>query len=231
MVAPHDPNAVNLVLKQATDAIAAIAALGTAAFGMVDATKTLPKALNVSYRGTGTILAALAPFAPALQQVLGVNWKGAIVGPWINGVAKDDQKNTTKGLIRLGLTDASADAVAKAANVDPAMLKDAIKALQTGAGLSTEEINELGRLDATVDAILSAAYERADQEYRNTCKVVAGFMAIALALGADTVLDRASQGVNFGLAILVGIVSVPLAPMAKDLTSALQTAVKSLGSV
>jgi hypothetical protein len=223
--------AVDLVLKHATDAIAAIAGLGTAAFGMVDVTKTLPPFLNVSYRGTATILKALGPFAPALQQVLGTNWKEAIIGPWINGVAKDDQKNATKSLIRLGLTTASAPAVAAAANVDAAMLGTAITALQTGAGLTPEQINELGRLDATVDAILSAAYERADQQYRNTCKIVAGVMAVMLAFGADYVLDQADQGVNFGLAILVGIVSVPLAPMAKDLTTALTTAVKSLGSV
>jgi hypothetical protein len=223
--------AVDLVLKHASDAIAAIAGLGTAAFGMVDVTKTLPPVLNVSYRGTGTILKALGAFAPALKQVLGDNWQDAIIGPWINGVAKDDQKNTTKGLIRLGLTADSADAVAKAANVNAAMLKTAIAALQSGAGLTSEQINELGRLDATVDAILSAAYERADQEYRNTAKIVAGGMAIALALAADAVLTRADVGLNIGLAILVGIVSVPLAPMAKDLTTALQSAVKSLGSV
>jgi hypothetical protein len=226
-----DPNTVDLVLKCVVDAIAAIAALGTAASGLVDVTKTLPRRLNVSYRGGETIEKALTPFAKAMENVLGAGWKDAIMGPWINGAPRDEQKNTAKSTIRLGLTKDNSAAIAKAAHVAPAALDTAIGNLEAGAPLATADINVLGRLDATVDAILAAAYERADQQYRNTAKFVAGVFAIGLALAGNAILDKAHAPQNWVVAVLVGIVAVPLAPMAKDLTTALQTAVKTIGSI
>lgn len=227
-----DPAVVDVVLKGATDAIAAIAALGTAASGLVDATKISGiQFLNVSYYGSGTILDALRPFESALKNVLGDKWEEAILSPWINGAPQDAQKNTSKSIIRLGLTAANAPKIADAAHVDAAALGTAIGKLEKGLDLDPSDINVLGRLDATIDTILNAAYERADQTYRNTAKFTAGIFAVALALAGDYILSKAGMQHDWLLAVLVGIVSVPLAPIAKDLTTALQTAVKSLGSV
>ena len=60
--------------------IGAIAALGTAAAGLVDATKLFPVWANVSHRGRATLNAALATFASALTAVLGPTWLDSIMG-------------------------------------------------------------------------------------------------------------------------------------------------------
>jgi hypothetical protein len=224
-----------LLLTEATHVIAAIAALGTAASGLVDATKAIPvQWLNVSYRGRDTLMAALNPFGTALTAVLGPDWQIAILGQWVNGAPMDNQKATAKSVIRLGISQKNVDEIAVAAHVEPQALAAAITNLETGAALSTADFNVLGRLDATVDANLNAAYERADQEYRNTAKVLAGVFAVLLAMTGDYILAGGAWTKfwpNFPSAIIVGLIAVPLAPMAKDLTSALQTAVKTIGSV
>lgn len=96
----------------------------------------------------------------------------------------------------------------------------------------------LGRFDAMIDARLDGGYERADQFYRNSAKALAAVFAIILA-SAGEALIQVSRGIPFGfcefvtsggflLAVLVGAVSVPLAPIAKDISTALQTAVKAM---
>ena len=101
-------------------------------------------------------------------------------------------------------------------------------------------MNLLGRFDAVVSAILDAAYERGDQQYRNTAKAMAALIATVLAVIAGgiiffsiekspTVTDYISSGF-FLLAALVGLISTPLAPVAKDLTSSLQAAVKAVNA-
>jgi hypothetical protein len=220
------------LLHSVTYIIGAIAALGTAAAGLVDATKLFPVWVNVSHRGRATLNAALAPFSSALVAVLGPTWLDSIMGHWVNGdETKDEQKNNAKALIRLGLSSKNATVIAAAAHVDPDALDSAIKKLETGQDLQTADINVLGRLDATVDAMLDAAYESAEQQYRNTAKFLSGCAAVLLAVSANAIVNGGDWFHNMGLAILVGIVAVPLAPMAKDLTSALQGAVKAIGSV
>jgi hypothetical protein len=70
---------------------------------------------------------------------------------------------------------------------------------------------------------LDEGYERADQRYRNAAKVLAGAFSIVLALFGGWIV-----GSNPLLALFVGIIAVPLAPIAKDLSRTLQAAVKAL---
>lgn len=212
--------------------IAAIGALGTAASGLVDSTKLLPAFVNVSRRGQHVLNVALLPFAPALSSVLGTGWLEAIMGHWINGEPRIDQKNRAKSLIRLGLSSKNCSAIATAGHVDEGALKKAIDRLEQGQDLDTANINVLGRLDASVDAILDAAYEHADQQYRNMAKVLAGVVSVALAIAGNVSINGYDHWANnLGVAALVGVVAVPLAPVTKDLTTALQNAVKAMRAV
>jgi hypothetical protein len=102
---------------------------------------------------------------------------------------------------------------------------------------------------------LDAAFERADQAYRNRARLVAAAIAILLAQGAAFIYDaehadsaRIEDRVGplwelakplgrmifaigpetHFIALLVGLLAVPVAPIAKDLTTSLSTAVNAL---
>lgn len=227
-------------MSQVTDALAttvsvitAMGALGTAAFGLVDATKAF--AGGVSNIGFGAILGALRPFDAALDQAT-PDWRATLRANWINGVAKEDQKTAAKTLIRLGISATNVDALATAGHVDQADLRRALTAIEKGAPLSIADAQLFGRLNAVIDAVMDAGYELGDQRYRNACKLIAGLVAIGLAAWAGflvkdlpIVATLKSQPDYIGSrlfwwALFAGAVSVPVAPIAKNLASSLQDA-------
>ena len=221
--------------------LAAAAALGTAAYGLVDASKALRG--GVSNLGFGSIAAAVTPLiaggaggALTRREVL-----ATLEANWLNGVAKADQKAAAKSLIRLGVTPASADALARATGIDPPTFKALAVSIAKGKPLTPPELTVLGRFDTVVSAALDTGYERADQQYRSGAKLVAAIVAVALALVGGGILffERGQGATIFGyvssqdvlVAFLVGLMATPLAPIAKDLTSSLAAAVKAVSSV
>ena len=216
-------------------AITAMGTLGTAAFGLVDATKVF--AGGVSNCGFGHILKAVKPFEASLDNASPV-WKATLRANWINGVPKEDQKSAAKNLIRLGLSSATADALATATNVSPADLKAAMAKVEANAGaapgeqqnLTAADALVLGRLNAAVDAAMDAGFERADQQYRNAARVTAGIFAVGLAVWAGHLLLHANTvpGLTadnwLQVSFFVGLLATPIAPIAKDLASSLQAA-------
>lgn len=252
------------LLAQAGAGIAAIAALGTAASGLVDSTKAFGG--GVSRFGFAHIQAALQPFDAALTQAGAVwprtvrtgvfrakpkpgataNWREAVRANWINGRPKPDQKAAVKALIHVGLTPATAPIVAPAGHVNAAILTAAATAIAAGSPPSptSDQGNILIQFDAAIDAAMDGAFERADQQYRNIAKLCAGGFAVILAIFGGVVVAAEAKGgpntlsleficayigtANFWTAVLVGVIAVPLAPMAKDLTSSLQAAATAL---
>jgi hypothetical protein len=78
--------------------------------------------------------------------------------------------------------------------------------------------------------MLDEAYQRADQAYRNATRGIAAAVAIVLALIGGLILEN---GAVFTLrdifaSLIVGLLATPLAPVAKDLSSALASAVNTL---
>ncbi|MDR3509140.1 MAG: hypothetical protein P4L64_14700 [Caulobacteraceae bacterium] len=224
---------VGATLTAVIAAITAIGGLGVAAAGLVDATKAFGG--GVSNFGFGRIEAALKPFQAALV-LAESNWAATIRANWINGAPKEDQKAAAKSLIRLGLSSDNADAMAKAGHVDAAKLKLVLTAIETGAALTPDQVNLLGRFNAAIDAAMDGGFEQADQQYRNASKLLSGVAAIGLAVWGGDLLHGGSfpdyvGSADFGKAFLVGIIAVPLAPVAKDLTSSLQAAVTALKAV
>ena len=216
-------------------AITAIGALGTAASGLVDATKAFGG--GVSNVGFNKIKKALEPFKPALANAQS-DWTAAIRASWINGVAKEEQKAAATSLIRLGLTPANAAALAASCKVDPVALQAVITAIDTGAPpLRPDQINLLGRFNAAIGATMDGAFELADQQYRNASKVWAGVAAVGLAVWGGGLLSGAhSFGdfftyPDFAKALMAGVIAVPLAPVAKDLTSSVQAAVTAMKAI
>lgn len=218
--------------------LAATGALGTAAMGLVDTTKVFGG--GPSNFGFGYVRSALEPFlapltddAPAFgrTQVL-----QTLKANWLNGVAKADQKAKAKSLIHLGLTKGSAPALAKAAGVDSAKLESLAHKTAAGRKVTQEEINVLGQFDAVLSAVLDTAYERGDQKYRNASKFCAMLVSTLLGgVGGWIVFGAGSASYfttsNFALCALTGAIASPLAPVAKDLASSLQTAVSAVSAL
>lgn len=207
---------------------AATAALGTASFGLVDASKFFRG--GISNVGYGFIEEALRPFRAALALIDSRDPYAVVKANWLNGVDKGEQKARARDLIRLGLTSSNAEALAAdITGVDGPRLAAVALKVENGTPLVEEDTNLLGRFDAIVDARLDAAFERADQSYRNSARVAAGAVSVLLALiGAVLIVGMAAFEVgHFVTAVLLGAVATPIAPIAKDVASALSTAISA----
>src|SRR5260370_3690579 len=226
--------------------IAAVGGLGTDAYGLVDASKGVMG--GVSNAGFRFVREAVAPLLGAADGSAGKQAPTRI-GPqdilrtlranWLNGVAKADQKAIAKSLIRLTITPESAPRLAAGTGVDPKELTAVADRIRAGTPLLPQDVNVLGRFDAIVSAVLDEGDERGDQRYRNTSKLAAALVAITLAVVAGGIIDNVSNSVQAMtylasrdclVAILVGAIATPLAPVAKDLSSSLAAAVKALSS-
>jgi hypothetical protein len=210
--------------------IAAAAALGTAAFGLVDASKAFWGGL--SNPGFGYVRKAIAALLPASITVAAAFGPSQILqtlrANWLNGVSKADQKAVAKSLIRLMLKPETAPAMAAAVGVNADHLTLAARHVQDDENLTEQDIKVLGTYDVMVSAVLDFGYERADQFYRNCAKIAAAICAVVLAVAAKRILDGSFE--NLPTAIVVGLVATPLAPIAKDLSSSLNAAVKAVSA-
>jgi len=222
------------LVQSVSNIIAAVAALGTASMGVVDASKAFDG--GPSNIGFACIKRTLKPFLPKQANGAFTEAKllAALKSNWINGVAKADQKAKAKALIHLGLTAGNAKELAEAAGIDPdtlaAVAKKVAGKVEPGqpTALTPAETNALGQFDAILSAILDEAYERADQQYRNGAKILAMIVAVVFGVLGSWLLNGDVTWANSGLGALVGLAAVPLAPVAKDLVSSLQAAAGAL---
>lgn len=218
------PSPADIGIARLVGIITAIGALGMAAFSLVDATKAFGGGVsNVGLPGLNRVVGR---FSGALERALGKDendqpeWRRVVRSHWINGRPRDEQKAIVKSLIRLGLAPDTAPALAKAGQVKADALAAVAAKLEAGTTLTEIDLNVLGRLDASVEAQLNAAFDRADQLYRNVSRFLAGVFSIALTFLATYALGWE----RWALALVIGLLAVPLAPIAKDLASSLQAA-------
>ncbi len=218
--------------------VAAIGALGTASFALVDATK-IGRNGGVSNSGFAFIEDAVQSFLPDARRRKpaapgsedGVPILDVLHGNWINGTALADQKAIAKSLIKLRLTEETAARFAKAAGVDAKVLSGVARAMVGGSSaLTQEQSNALGRFDLALTAMLDDGYTHADQRYRNSAKMLASIAAVLLAVAGGWAIAGSEVSyfwtADMWKAALCGLLAIPLAPISKDLTSALQAGVK-----
>jgi hypothetical protein len=137
-------------------------------------------------------------------------------------MALGDQKSVAKALIKLNLNTASAGAMAAATGVDATVLESIAKKLPAGTDL-TRETDTYGRFDLLLTAVLDQGYQRGDQRYRNSAKLLAVPVAVCLALlGAWAISTQSLSSLDAWRAVFGGLLATPLAPVAKDVASAIQ---------
>ncbi|MCK8781905.1 hypothetical protein M0654_18150 [Rhizobium sp. NTR19] len=174
----------------------------------------------------------MKPFEPALSVIDHDDPYAVAKANWLNGLPPGDQKSIVRNLIRLGFNSQTAPGLAELVlpeNRD--LLTDIARKVEQGDTPSEAELAVLARFDAIIDARLDAAFERADQKFRNTARVAAAGVAIVLGeAGAMFVYQSAGAEVLL-LGLLVGVIAVPVAPIAKDLASAVSTAVMTFKTI
>jgi hypothetical protein len=153
---------------------------------------------------------------------------GTLLANWMNGMETGAQKSIAKSFIKLHFNPGTAEALAGQTNVDPDALKNVAQKLASIEALTPEESDAYGRFDLALSAMVDRAYERADQFYRNSCKALASVIAVGLALLGDSQLG---WPIDWQVALIVGLISTPLAPVAKDIANAIQTASDAVKSV
>lgn len=206
--------------------IAAAAGLGTASFALVDGSKAFGG--GVSNCGFRYIQRAIGRFAISGGGPLGVDGlRETLRANWLNGMPLASQRAIAKSLIKLRLDAGNAASYARATGVDPKLLASVAKKIAATGKFTDQESDTNGRFDVMLSAILDEGYQRADQVYRNSAKAWSVVVSILLALLGCVILAGGLPSLQEAAgAFLVGLAATPIAPVAKDLTSALQAGVK-----
>jgi len=208
--------------------ITAIGGLGTAAFGLVDASKALGGGVNhIGFGGIKKTVKSLTPGNPtnAMSQdkIL-----ATLKANWFNGTDLGSQKSVAKSLIKLNLSTTNAAALAAATGVDASVLNAVATKTAAGTPLNTTESDVYARFDLIVTALLDQTYQHSDNVYRNWTRAIAAVVAVLLAIVGGLTLSPQPSILQ---TVIVGLLATPLAPIAKDLSTALATAVNTLQAV
>ncbi len=205
--------------------VAAIGALGTAAFGLVEASKAAWGGVN--HIGFGAIKKTVESLTPG-NPTNGLS-QGKIVATlkanWFNGTDLGSQKSIAKSLIKLNLNDTNAAALAAATGVESSVLAAVATSIKAGTPLTAVQSDVYARFDLIITALLDETYQRADNVYRNWTRAIAALVALLLAIVGGKMLNPEP---GFLLSVMVGLLATPLAPIAKDLSTALATSVNTL---
>jgi hypothetical protein len=212
------------VLEDLPRVVTAIGGLGAAAFGLVDASKVFGGGVNhIGFRGIRAAVRQLTDAGEPANALSQSRIIATLQANWMNGADLGSQKAIAKSLIKLNLNPRNARGLAEATGVDPSVLAAVATGIAQGTPLSSAESDVYARFDLIVTALLDEAYQRSTQIYRNWTRALAAGVAIALALAGGNVL-----GIDPRLSLLIGLLATPLAPIAKDISSALATAVNSM---
>jgi hypothetical protein len=235
---------VEITTLELSQIITAIGGLGTAAFGLLEALK--PFFGSINRMGLPHIQDTISSLTPKqtgdglppdpLNALPQKNILATIEANWVNGADLAAQKAIAKSLIKFHLSPGTAEAVAGNINIDPAVLRSVAAKTLAGTPLAQAESDVFSRFDLIVTAMLDEAYQLSDQVYRNGTRTLAAFLAVVLALAGAWSLEgmmlfSSAHWRDIALAFLVGVLATPLAPIAKDISTALTTAVNTMQAV
>jgi hypothetical protein len=205
--------------------ITAIGGLGTAAFGLVDASKALGGGVNhIGFGGIKKTVGSLTPGTPT-NAMSRDKIVATLKANWFNGTDLGSQKSIAKSLIKLNLNTSNATALAATTGVDPTTLNAVAANIAAGTPLSTSQSDVYARFDLIITALLDETYQRSDDVYRNWTRAIASVVAVVLAIVGGLTLSPVPTTLQ---CVTVGLLATPLAPIAKDLSTALATAVNTL---
>lgn len=212
-----------------------------------------PYHFGLPYSGFGAVRKAMKPLTPALKLAYGDDYFDIIAQQYRSGRSTGRAPDTIRQGVRLGLpflgkTRAAdliaavwdmdrrhADALAEALQADGATSGKTPPAPPPGGIDPTQAL--AGRFATALDARIGAAFAVGDERYESLAKLWAAVASVFLALLFNWGLVAHGPGHEFDgrfpwvIAIGVGIVAVPLAPVAKDLSTSLQNALTAFKAI
>lgn len=207
--------------------LGAAATLGTACYGIVEALKWT----SLGDAGYGAIKRYLGePLLAAIEVAFGPDYQDLLKAQY----RQDSQQQsliakTLRQGVRIGLTVQNAAAIAKyLGSVSPDLLVSAATSIAAGNALTDGERDTIGRFELAADARIDSALSRAKDSYLGTLRCTASVLAILMAEVAALLASHGFDVDRSAIALVVGVVAVPLAPVANDLVGALQAATKAL---
>lgn len=207
------------MIDHLVEIVLATGALGTAAFGIVEALKWTP----IGEIGFRSIRKVLGPIWKVLGVAYGEDFENLLRYQYKG--AQEDLSRTLRQGVRIGLKADNAPGLAVFLGmIDKEKLSQAAQQVEEGNDLSENPDlrNVLGRFELAVDTRIDAAMTLAQSRYQGALRVIASFVALGIALIVGVILDELL------LAAIVGVAAVPLAPIAKDIVTALQSAAQAL---
>jgi len=230
--------------------IAAVGALGVAAFGMVDAfgktlfvgeLKFIPgrPVIGLPFAGFKKVRRLAILFEPALKAAYGDDVHRLVRRQYRAGRSHGEAPETLRQGVRLGLpflevTEASR--IIRTVWGLPSDQSDALARALTGEkrGEDVADAKDAqalaARWAASLDAHVQAAFDSADQIYQAYAQFLAGVLAMGLSLAYFAAAGDLRWGspATWVRPLLIGVAAVPLAPIAKDVSSRLSEALGAL---
>lgn len=202
---------------------------------------------GLPYVGFGVVKKMMRPLTPALELAYGDQYFSIIAQQYRAGRASGQAPDTIRQGVKLALpflgVERAAALIAAVWKMDAAFSRGLANALQAPALTSTRAAPRggppraaaasarpsppdpaqvlAGRFAAALDARVSAAFDLADERYEAWAKTLAGVVALVLALVLNYGLG---DKLPWALAVVIGLVAVPLAPVAKDVSTKLNDA-------
>ena len=238
--------------------VVAIGALGTASYGIVDGLKFCSwidlAGFERLFSGKGKAggrrwpiehRANLDPLLPALKAAYGADVMDLLKSQYRSGRASGDLPRTLRQGVRIGFSMIESEKIVAAAvglgltksvatlaastiklglEQRPPALGEESKESKPLVTASDEQRSSLARLETAIDARIDANLTMANVEYVTQAKIWAMIVSLVIAFGVGLGLGNGPA-----TCFVVGIAAVPLAPVAKDLATALQSAVKAMG--
>lgn len=216
------------------DIVIAIGALGTAAYGIVDGFKFFRGWAAAGFRRIQDTLGTAV--YQSLEIAYGTDFEKILTSQYIKDRTKGDIVQSLRQGTRVGLTPENAGTMARSLGIqiNPDKLTVIAQKIATGGTLNSSERNILSRFELAVDARIDAALSLAETRYVATMQLRASIVAISLAFAATYFMETTSNvatvnSSDFLLAFVVGVMAVPIAPIAKDVASGLQSAARAVG--
>ena len=172
----------------------------------------------------------------ALKVAYGENFEDLQKSHYRMGRGKGALPKTLRQGIRIGMNEDTVETMAVVVGgLEKSDLSDVARKVKAGSVLDDKDKNILGRFEVAADARIDAALALAERSYINRMHLRAFIIAIVLSLLSALFLsyhynwDHLWKYLGFGL--MTGLIAVPIAPIAKDLTKALQSAAKAVRTV
>jgi hypothetical protein len=210
--------------------ILAAGGLGVAAYGVIDGAKLLPM---IGLSGFAHVRSQLGPAMAAIVRAYGAaGTKELLEAQYRAGRSSGELPRTLRQGYRIGLPaleEAEVKKIAEFVGVsDSGTLASATRKMRTGKTLTSDEREALSRFEVALDARIEAGLELADHHYVGRIKIYAGVLSVAIAMCVGALVSN-ELGANWWLkAFLVGLIAVPVAPIAKDVANAVTEAAKAL---